>query len=211
MAAVLSGSVLDQNGPNDHFGQTDLIPNWNFAFARPKWTKLVHFSLKRTILVHLGPPTVLWPFLSHGIPQEKAALLGRFSSLHPMPRPFKSANLIFVVVSPSLFTETQSNVQNAPTCYRAPKWPNPEFPRKIPEKYPPARNSGLPEFTPKIARKYRKNDPKIEKMGILVFWGYFFGIFLVFQNFGPRGIFLVFFVEIPGRAISGLCSRSGRS
>ena len=31
------------------------------------------------------------------------------------------------------------------------------------------------------------------------------------QNFGPGGIFSVFFVEIPGLAISGLCSRSGRS
>ena len=65
MAAVLSESVLDQHCPNDHFGQHDLIPNWIFAFARPKWTKMVHFGLKRsrTILVHLGPPTVLWPFL----------------------------------------------------------------------------------------------------------------------------------------------------
>ena len=52
-----------QNGPNDHFGQNDLIPNWILAFARPKWTKMVHFGLKRSIFVHLGPPTVLWPFL----------------------------------------------------------------------------------------------------------------------------------------------------
>ena len=29
----------------------------------PKWCILVHFGLKRSILVHLGPPTVLWPFL----------------------------------------------------------------------------------------------------------------------------------------------------
>ena len=56
-----------QNGPNDHFGQNDLLPNWILAFARPKWTKMVHFGLKRSILVHLGPPTVLWPFLNHGI------------------------------------------------------------------------------------------------------------------------------------------------
>ena len=26
-----------QNGPNDHFGQNGLIPNWILAFARPKW------------------------------------------------------------------------------------------------------------------------------------------------------------------------------
>ena len=51
-----------QNGPNDHFGQNALIPNWILAFARPKWTKMVHFGLRRSILVHLGPPTVLWPF-----------------------------------------------------------------------------------------------------------------------------------------------------
>ena len=54
---------MDQNGPNDHFGQNDLIPNWVLAFARPKRTKM-SFWPKRSILVHLGPPTVLWPFLS---------------------------------------------------------------------------------------------------------------------------------------------------
>ena len=47
-------------------------------------------------------------------------------------------------------------------------------------------------------------------MAFLVFWGYFFGIFLGSQNFGPGGIFSVCFVETPARAISGLCSRSGR-
>ena len=54
-----------QNGPNDHFGQNGLIPNWILAFARPKWSILVYFGLKRSILVHFhsGPPTVLWPFL----------------------------------------------------------------------------------------------------------------------------------------------------
>ena len=52
-----------QNGPNDHFGQNGLIPNWILAFARPRWTKMVHFGLKRSILFHLGPPTVLRPFL----------------------------------------------------------------------------------------------------------------------------------------------------
>ena len=51
MAAVLSESVLDQNGPNDHVGQNDLIPNRILALARPKRTKMVHFGLKRSILV----------------------------------------------------------------------------------------------------------------------------------------------------------------
>ena len=53
-----------QNGPDDHFGQNGLILNWILAFARPKWSILVHSGLKRSILVHLGPPTVLRPFLS---------------------------------------------------------------------------------------------------------------------------------------------------
>ena len=55
-----------QNGPNDHFGQNDLIPNWILAFDGPKWSILVHSGLKRSSLVHLGPPPALWPFLSNG-------------------------------------------------------------------------------------------------------------------------------------------------
>ena len=47
--------MLDQNGPNDHFGQNALIPNWISALARPRWTKMVHFGLKRSVEVHFGP------------------------------------------------------------------------------------------------------------------------------------------------------------
>ena len=42
--------------------------------------------------------------------------------------------------------ELLQKVENAPICYRAPKWPDPEFPRKISKKHPQARNSGVPEF-----------------------------------------------------------------
>ena len=52
-------SKMVQNAPDDLFGQNDLILNRILAFAGPKWT----FGLKRSILVHLGPPTILWPFL----------------------------------------------------------------------------------------------------------------------------------------------------
>ena len=96
-------------------------------------------------------------------------------------------------------------VENAPTCYRAPRWPDPEFPRKIPKKYPPARNSGLPEFTFKIPRKYRKNTPKIPKMPILGIFSVFSGYFLGVQNFGPGGYFFGIF-----RGNSGSSSVAGR-
>ena len=44
-----------QNGPNDHFGQNDLIPNRILVFARPKWTKMVHFGPFWPEEVHFGP------------------------------------------------------------------------------------------------------------------------------------------------------------
>ena len=44
-----------QNGPNDHFGQNDLIPNWILASARPKWTKMVHVGPFWPEEVHFGP------------------------------------------------------------------------------------------------------------------------------------------------------------
>ena len=52
---MLSESVLEQNGPNDHFGQNALIPTWILAFAGPHWTKTVHFgpfrSANRTLAI----------------------------------------------------------------------------------------------------------------------------------------------------------------
>ena len=109
----------------------------------------------------------------------------------------------FTVKTPSAF-------KNAPTCYRAPRWPDPEFHEKYRKNTPRAEILEPQENTP----KYRKNTKNAH------FW-YFGAIFSVFSGyfgvisgspeFRAGGIFSVFFVEIPGRAISGLCSRSGRS
>ena len=44
-----------QNGPNDDFGQNDLIPNWILALTRPKWTKMVQFGQFWPEEVHFGP------------------------------------------------------------------------------------------------------------------------------------------------------------
>ena len=47
---------MAQNGPNDQFGRNDLIPNWILAFARPKWTKMVHFGAFRSVNRTLAIP-----------------------------------------------------------------------------------------------------------------------------------------------------------
>ena len=47
-----TGPKWSQNGPNDHFGQNDLILNRILAFAKSKWTKMVHFWSQE---VHFGP------------------------------------------------------------------------------------------------------------------------------------------------------------
>ena len=78
--------------------------------------------------------------------------------------------------------------------------PRPEIldSHNLPPKYP--------ENTPKILPKYQK-CPFWEYV-FRVFWGCSLGV----PEFRPGGgIFSVLLVEIPGRAISGLCSRSGRS
>ena len=83
------------------------------------------------------------------------------------------------------------------------------FHEKCRKKYPPG-----PKFrTPGI---YQKNTPKIppkyQKCAFFwafspVFWGYFLGV----PESSALGYFFGIFVEIPGRTISGLSSRSGRS
>ena len=67
------------------------------------------------------------------------------------------------------------HVENAPACYRAPRWPDPEFPQKKSEKVGPRPKFWNPK---KIPQKYRKNT-KTMIFGIL---GVFFGIFGVFSG-----------------------------
>ena len=84
------------------------------------------------------------------------------------------------------FAKGSVSVENAPACYRAPGWPDPEFPRKIPKKY----HSGLAEFTPKIPRKYQKSTSKIPKFAVFgissVFsWGSKISTWRLFYRVGP--------------------------
>ena len=79
-------------------------------------------------------------------------------------------------------------VENAPTCYRAPKWPDPEFPRKYREK--------------KKAGSKFWNSKKIPPKKYQTFW-YFGGIFWVFSVYfwgkcwesriSGRGVFFRYF------------------
>ena len=90
--------------------------------------------------------------------------------------------------------QSTSVLESAPTCYRAPKWPDPDFPRKIPKKYPfggeilDSRN--LPENTPKNTKKYPQNT-RNARFGYFfsVFWGYFLGV----PEFRPGGVFFRYF------------------
>ena len=74
----------------------------------------------------------------------------------------------------------------------------------------PLPKTPFQERSPRIPRKYGKNIPKTAQTPILFSFWCLWGI-SGFQNFGLGGIFSVFLVEIPERAISGLCSRPGRS
>ena len=101
------------------------------------------------------------------------------------------------------FAALFSEVKNAPTCYRAPRWPDPEFPRKIPKKYPPGRNAR--------PRKYPQNIEKLPKTGIFGILGYFRGI-LGFNSGSPEfqaGGYL--FQYFSWTFISGLCRTSWHS
>ena len=91
-----------ENGPNNYFGQNDLILNRTLAFAGPKWSILVHVGLKGSILVHLGPPTVLWPFLRH------LRGWGKCTRRRGGPNPFSEA-VSFVRFSSPLFSGKSRN------------------------------------------------------------------------------------------------------
>ena len=72
----------------------------------------------------------------------------------------------------------------------------PEFPRKIPKKYPPSLNSGLPEFTPKIPENTEKQKCPFGAFFRGIFSGYFRGIFGVFSwgsRISARGVFFRYF------------------
>ena len=170
-----------------------MIPTAEFP-AIPESAAKIASERRCAILVHSGRG-----FKWGGLPDLD--LSSRFLPFCPSPKGPKIKK----------YSRLPSGIKNAPTCYRAPRWPDPEFPRKIPKKYPSGRNSGTPT-------KYPKNTEKIPKIRIFGILGVFFGIFGVFwglilgvQNFGPGGIFFGIFRGNSGSGISGLCSRSGRS
>ena len=87
--------------------------------------------------------------------------------------------------------------------------------RNFHEKY--RKNTPRPEIPdsqnlpPKYPENTEKIPPKYQKCAFLVFFRYFWGISWG-SRISARGVFFwYFFVEIPARAISGLCSRSGHS
>ena len=146
--------------------------------------------------------------------------LPRFLALFQFPTEYLLASTN-VSSLPHISTSSSPKIENAPTCYRAPKWPDPEFPRKIPKKYPPARNSGLPKFTPKIPRKYRKNTPKYQilKCAFLGIFSVFFWYIFLGSRISGRGVFFRYFSwkfrvgpsrgSVAGRGVLNPKTRSG--
>ena len=62
--------------------------------------------------------------LSWRFPPKKNSVFGQFSSLPPWPTPFKSANFIFIVVSPSL---KFARISRKWTCLKRPLDQNTPF------------------------------------------------------------------------------------
>ena len=86
-------------------------------------------------------------------------------------------------------TGTFPRFENAPTCYRTPRWPDLEFPRKIPKKYPRAEILDSQNLPPKYPENTDKNTQNAH-------FGYFFGIFGVNSGspeFRPGGYFFGIF------------------
>ena len=79
--------------------------------------------------------------------------------------------------------------------------------RNFHEKY--RKNTPRPEILD--SQNFAQNTLKIPKNAHFGIFSVFLGYFLGVPEFRPGGYFSVFFVEIPGRAISGLCSKSGHS
>ena len=155
-----------------------------------------------------SPRLLMWvPFYSHspGNPGNQRA-----KSPNSWETTFR-ANWTGPMASSS---KVSHRVENAPTCYRAPTWPDPEFPRKIPKNTPRAPRFLNPNKIPqKIPKKNTKNEHFWYFGGIFpVFSGYFGGKFWEFR-ISVRGVFFRYFSwkfwAGPGQF--GLCSRSGRS
>ena len=71
--------------------------------------------------------------------------------------------------------EGPTRAENAPTCYRAPRWPDPESPRKMPKEYP----------WPEILDSQRL-PPKQQKKPKMPILGFFFSGILGVFSWGSR-------------------------
>ena len=147
-----------------------------------------------------------WEFSGdHGIPQnsqELCSMPARFRSNSGVSgRLLRKLALVAFSAMATLLSrravECRSRIKNPPTCYKAPKWPDREFPRKIPKtslklwnpKKTPRKH---PENTPKIPKKYQKCAFFVFGEYFLLFSGYFRGRFWESRISG-RGVFFWYF------------------
>ena len=93
-------------------------------------------------------------------------------------------------------------IENAPTCYRAPRGPTRSFYEKY-RKIPPARNSTLPEFTPKCPENTPPPQKKNQNSRTAHFRHFLgiSGVFLGVPEFRPRGYLFGIFRGNSGRGV----------
>ena len=101
----------------------------------------------------------------------------------------------------------EPRVENAPTCYRAPRWPDLELPRKIQKKYPHPEILDSQNLHPKYAENTKKKTENPKN----THFGYVFDILgecIGVPEFRP-GVFLRYFSSNSGSGHLGALQQVG--
>ena len=95
----------------------------------------------------------------------------------------------------SLFQGVHSTSENAPTCYRAPRWPDPECQQKILKKIPPGSKFWtLRKYPQNTLELPKKHTPKIQKNARFGYFGGISGYFSRGSRISARRVFFQYFL-----------------
>ena len=128
--------------------------------------------------------------LRRNMPLRAAKLVNHYAVVFSVFPHFYYAWTLFWEKNPA---KPRNWFENAPACYRAPRWPDPEFHEKYRKNTPRPEILDSQNFPRKIPRKHRKNTPKIPKMTVFGIFSVFCGYFLGGPKFRPGGYFFAIF------------------